>query len=646
MSIEQFGDLIKSKYPDYASQDSAALGRTVLAKHPEYSSRVNIVAGAGPAGVPSLPAHPAADLSAPGLVDKLTGSANDALANTPGQPVRNVGRRAARDLISTAGTLASPGKLASGVLQNEAAMANGTYRPPNAVTPYIDTYHRQGLTQALTDAGGDALAGLAMGKLAEAAPDAAASTLNAAGRATKSAGALSSRIAIGAPAAEDALGADAGRALSSNRIVGIKPQSLARRVESTIGPASEARDAILARSTAPATNVTPDVTSPFEEISAAKTDPRTGAARPEAIRRLTTARRAITDVADPATGQATATPKDPNLSPLEMSQLQRNMYGMTDYDSADSDLANQALKGASANLRSRINQVAPEASTMTDSLHDLMGAKETLRGKTSGEIPTSKSGLVLSLMRAGRMGIGTGAGALLDTAGSGLMRLGGAMRGASPMGSPVAPSTPGAAASASLAPNRPLLPGGPSGEPVTTDWADIPREGVALPGKLAGRLSSSPVAPGLPAAASEGYAAQPASPPPEFNPATARNRTAPTGPAPRPVPSPARTIDVAPGGGATVRRPLLESVTGRRAPSQMVSRQSLLSRLRPASADALSPAPASVEQAPPPTPVRASGGGGRLPDPTDIDGWEKLVDDGLARYNTKSHQYEYLGGKR
>lgn len=67
MSLEQFGQTIKAKHPEYGDMSDADVANRVLAKYPQYKDMVatptpvvdmSHVAGAGPGGVPQLAAHP------------------------------------------------------------------------------------------------------------------------------------------------------------------------------------------------------------------------------------------------------------------------------------------------------------------------------------------------------------------------------------------------------------------------------------------------------------------------------------------------------------------------------------------------------------------------------------------------------------
>lgn len=460
-------------------------------------------------------------------------------------------------------------------------------------------YQQGGLPYAATkgaaDIGGGIIGGKMLGELAAPAADAAATGLNAGGRLLKGAGAATSRLAVGAPAAADAMGADAGAGLARNRIVGLTRRSLQRKVAATVGPASEARDTILQRSDAAPVDVQPLTQAPFDDISEVKTDPQTGAVQPGAMRRLNVTRKAIQQVQDPTSGAITETPKDLSLTPAQMGKLQTNVYDMTDYQSPESTLSNHYTKSVGARLKGAINQAAPEAETATDNIHDLLGAQEHLKATTGAPPAATDLGLgkmAGHLYDAARTGGGTAAGAGLDLAGTGMMKAGGVLRRAI-ASSPVAPApqTPSVAG-----PQRALpVPEAPGLGPEDLDRGSFPqRPSVTTP-------APAPTL-GLPASASPDAAPSPVAPAPaNTHPGTpgpgARTRVQPSllRPTSQQVledqpgfvsPRGTRPLIAGPDGRVTPQpyplpappaQPLLESATGRAAPS---ARPALLRQFR------------------------------------------------------------------
>lgn len=707
-SLQQFGASVKAKHPEYADLDDASVGQKVLAKFPQYSDMVDPSTIPGSKTyAPPMAAHPAVDMQAPSIPQYLQG---DFDSNTRTGPQDTLPQRVLKRATAAAGSpLVHPVRTAQGVggmlkagadsvalagsggMDPDAASAVANSPAGATVGDYAQTYREGGIPAVLANATGDLAGGALTGEALKGgvplALDAGADALNATGRAAKGAGALVSRVTAGMAPAEDSLGADAGRALSQNRIVGGSPRSLASKVSARIGPAAEARDAILARSSAPPTDISTAVTDPFDDISAIKTDPKTGAVRPNGMAKMNTMRRAISSVQDPETGAITSTPKDPNLTPAQMGSLQRNVYQLTDYADPEGDLANQYTKGVGAALKDRINQAAPEASTMTDSLHDLLGAGEQLKARIGGPPSVadfSPGKLAGSLFTRAKTFGGTAAGAGLDVAGSGMQRAAGFMRDLTSGGSPVAPASP--------APlfNKGPRPGLPADVPANAEFQEGPLPPAGTQdfqrSPTAHTPPTPPVRQGLPQSAGPDGATQgmpvgnlhPGAP----DPNSARMRVLPSTSRPtsqqvisdqpgyvppvgtrRIIAGPDGTLspEPIPLGAGGQPAGLLESRTGPRAPS---ARASLLSRLKgdmevgsaqqraadgasvnasraklaavPVGSAPDAPAPATASPQPP----------SRLPDPGDVDGWEALVDKDMARYNPRTHQYDYTGPTR
>lgn len=689
-TFSALGAKVKAKYPDYADMSDSAVGAAVAAKHPEYASQADPeVAGAGAGGVPSVAAHPGTDMHEESLGDAL--APNNPGAGKPGgyaealRPVGNAGRRVVRNLTQMVTDPAS--------LTDNGVHAAADYDPlhpsftaPNPVAGYIQTGRDKGVAQGVSDAVGDLATAEVLRHAIPAVTGAAGDAILATGRGVKGAGSLASRIAIGAPAAEDALGANAGRGLASNRIVGASPRSLARKVTATLEPASAARDAVLAASPSGPVDISRDVAAPFEAQTALKTDPVTGAAQPGAVRRLTQTRRVIQEETDPDTGLPTGDAKESRLFPSEMSALQRNLYDMTDYTTPEGGPTNTALKGAAGNLRTAIDTAAPEARPFTQNIHDLLGASDTLRETAQGGghgLPDSKTGLIKGAATLA----GTGVGAGLDALGTGVMHLGRAVARA---GSPVAPVRPAAPEAPQVPPAPRQIEGGTPGEAPGPGPEDIAPTPAAPRGSPVAPAPPAPVRGALPAATPGEYANQspepaPASPRPTLNERTARNRTTPTTLAPHGqqvapdqpgfvAPRGSRPLDVGPDGTITPRPyplaapapvPLLESRTGTRAPS---ARPALLSQLRNEVETRATPAyvppvvqPAPVERTAPAVPAKAKTKltarvaptapavppaaplGFRIPAPDDVAGWQALEDKGMAEYNAHTHSYDYTG---
>lgn len=700
-TLAQFGQTIKAKHPEYADLPDDQVGQKVLAKFPQYGDMVDTGSPADQAAAAAAnpfanaPAHPSTNAIPTGNL----GAVDTLFANNPGEgqpgqggyaerlrPVGNAGRRMVRNLTSmvahpvdTVSHMAPPTpgstdfqKLVDQVPQGETAL-EGLKR----TTPYYQTAthpEQGGVTQATSDAGGDALTmavldGATRGVVPEVAP-VAADAVSAAGSGLKTGGALLSRKMLGLEAPVDAMGADAGSAVSSNRIVAASPKSLSRKVGAVIPQAMDARDAILSASDASPADISPAVQQPFTDLAAPKLDPRTGAVRPGSIRQMATTRDAIANVQDPNTGAITGEAKDPNLAPSDIAKLQKNVYDLTDYHTPDSDLANQYTKKVGASLKDKLNEVAPEATEMTDKVHDLLGAQEQLKAKLAPATPTdfSPGKLLGKMYDSGRTLAGTAGGSLLDAAGSGLKSMAGAMRRFS--GSPVAPvaSSPSESAAPQLA-----LPSSAGGTEenfpaISSEPTDPSQEARVAPQDMEGREVESgqttppPATPRglLPQMAGEGSTSPVAptpAPQPGLHEPAARMRVEPPSTRPRSqqvledqpgyvAPTSGRKLLVGPDGSVRPEPIPLESSTGRGAPS---TRPSLLSKFKQeAEAGAVQqpPTPPPAAQAPPvevaPLPAHQSAPT-RLPAPDDIAAWQQLEDAGLARYNVHTKQYEYVG---
>lgn len=631
-------------------------GRTIVVPDDATPDEINQIvgpppgpAGAGPLGTPQpkAPALPRG-LSDEGAVRETIDEVSTPVHNDP------LSKMGAGLIRNTAGAVAHPRR----TLQS---MVDSVTPDDTGPVGFAEQVGGPGVTAgihlakaAYNDPWGT-LGGIAggelTGKVAGPIADAGADALNATGRGLKTAGALSSRVGIGAPSADAAMGADAGRALSQNHIVGATPSSLMSKVNATIPEAAQARDNILARSpVGPNVDVTQPVNDSFNEITSRKTNPRTGAVRPAQQQKMVTTQRAINEVQDPQTGTPSGAPKPlGQLTPLEVGQLNRNIYDLADYQGSDSDLSNQAVKGAGAGLKAKIDEVAPEARTQTQTLHDLMGAKDTLTPKIgNGAIPTDKTGLVMSAVKGAKTYGGTKVGSLLDRAGTGAMKAGGAIRQAR---SPVAPSPPPSTTGVppppvpltpqtglqppvpvTMPPSRGALPppqpqyGARAATSVTTPPPVNPR---GLLGQVAGASGAGPTPEGTPVGN-----LHPGAP----NPATAATRIRPN-----PATLSQQVLSdhpgfVAPTGG---RRLIVTPEGIRPEPIPLSSPMTEITKAADRAGEVRQArAPKTIEGAP--TPQVAAPIPSRLPPSDDVDGWERLVDEGKARYNVQTHSYDYI----
>jgi hypothetical protein len=213
-------------------------------------------------------------------------------------------------------------------------------------------------------------------------------------------------------------GANPGEALSTNRITGLSPTSIASKVESRIPEAvTEHRGIVASAPKNTLINTGPIVNDPFNAQKAAKTNPKTGVATTAQLRGANATQRLLTNVIDPETGKATMLMRDPNLTPLEATDLKSNIYGMTNYDpTGNSTLSNNALKGSAHGLKTSVEQAVPESIPSGQRLHNLMAAKDTLAPySTARGLDLSKSGLMKNATMTGA----TGTAALGDLLGAG-----------------------------------------------------------------------------------------------------------------------------------------------------------------------------------------------------------------------------------
>lgn len=477
----------------------------------------------------------AASPKPPGLLDRIKSNWADMTrevpSSEPGSTVQNIGSHFYRNL---AAPILHPIDTLGSVLTNLPAInpTTGEVRGGNMLMDAVHAY-QSSPDKARTGAGmvGDVMSMAALPEIAKVAGPLAADALNATGRGSQSLAAKVGNIALGTRTADTAYDTNPGAGISRTRAVALTRPSLLEKVKARIDPLSSQRDRILAQSIAPPTDVTSDVQQPFNDISARKLNPRTGAVLPAQQSALTRAQRSITEVQDPQSGQPTGTPKPlTDLTPLEVSQLNRNVYDMADYSSPESTLANQGVKGAGANLRARLNTIAPEATDTTDLLHNVMGAKDVLQRQVgqSGPVPLTKSGVIGSTLGGAMLGAGTTAAAGLDILGSGLRSAGGQVR------SMVSPApTPGSQVQSQSGPKPPPVQGGtvtpmPAGPGLPAPAVQPPSP--ASPPQLPTRMLAAKQAAQrgeLPSSAGPSGPPAPSIPPPA-NSATLRERIQPT----------------------------------------------------------------------------------------------------------------------
>ncbi len=273
---------------------------------------------------------------------------------------------------------------------------------------------QNGLARALGTLGGGFATGEATGGL-----------IRGAGEGMESAGSGLNNFVLGTKASDIERGANPGRALSSNHIWGSNPSSLLSGVKEKIPDiASEHRNVVTNMAPLGATvNAGKLVSEPFDTRVSTATDPTTGVSMPSQVNRARLTQRLLTHVQDPESGQVTPMMRNPNISPIQATDLKSSIYGMTDYDNPyKSSIANSALKDAAHGLKTQVENIVPESKASGQRLHDIMSAKDILTPQAEGSrlYPPNKAGLI----DRGLTGATTGGAALLDAAGGGLQNAG------------------------------------------------------------------------------------------------------------------------------------------------------------------------------------------------------------------------------
>ena len=202
---------------------------------------------------------------------------------------------------------------------------------------------------------------------------------------------------IGTPGKSLRYGAEPGKEMARSGIVGSSPGSISSAVQERIpGAAADHRGIVAANPGGGTINVGPLVSDPFTDVMNAGTNPRTGAASPAQVSAAGRTQRQLTRVPDPDTGKSTPMMRDPNLSPLEATELKSSIYGRTNYENPDRySLSNAGLKGAAHNLKSAVEQAVPESVESGQRLHNLMAIKDIVEPQArSARFPTSMSGII------------------------------------------------------------------------------------------------------------------------------------------------------------------------------------------------------------------------------------------------------------
>jgi hypothetical protein len=294
---------------------------------------------------------------------------------------------------------------------------------PSKSTDLISDIRDNPNSTGIGNAVGDALTAAALGGVAKVAPELPGRI----GTGLKRAGAGINNVINGTTADAMANGANPGRALSENRIIGSNAATLSERLNRRIPAAKAEEMAVYASNPNNAVvNVGPAINEPFDSLIQDKTNPKTGAAEPSQVARARRTQSVLNTVQDPVTGRPTTSLRNPFLSPLEAVELKSNIYGMTDYDNpSQAALSNISLKGAAHNLKNLAVDAVPEAAPYTQRLHDMMEAKDLLEPKSKFvKLPTDKEGLIKRGITLG----GTTAAAGADLLGSGIGKLNGVGR--------------------------------------------------------------------------------------------------------------------------------------------------------------------------------------------------------------------------
>ena len=263
---------------------------------------------------------------------------------------------------------------------------------PKMVDAAKEDYKQGGLPYAAVKQ----LGNLAGGYAAGTGVGAGMSSVAPMGNMLRSGAAGLDNAAIGATAGDAAYGGNAGRAMATNRIMGSNAATLAPKLKELIPNAVAEHRGIIAASPSgvsiPAGKL---VSEPFDSIMADKLNPRTGVAAPSSISRAGNVRDVLTHVPNDVTGRPTPMMRDPNLTPLEATELKSNIYDMTDYDNpSQSALSNKGLKGAAHGLKTAVEKAVPESMASGQRLHDLMTATDILEPSARlVKLPTSKAGV-------------------------------------------------------------------------------------------------------------------------------------------------------------------------------------------------------------------------------------------------------------
>jgi hypothetical protein len=417
-----------------------------------------------------------------------------------GTVLGNLGGRA----IRTVGDFALPGGMLEG-------MGHFARHPMDSTSDLVDSMTDPGPANKLNRSSGTlnlrkALkTGTEMAAQAPAAIAAGESVgplTKAVGQGVKGMGRVAGEVTLGTDAVDRA-NARPGAGVSENRVVAMTRPGLQQRIKGKIGPLKDQEmDVLNQHANRGPIDTRTAINEPFNDTIARTTNYRTGVgSRPEMQQHWSTLEN-LNYVQDPKGGllrdPITQQPFPKGIddhTPAEAAQFKSNLYRMTDYDTAGSGLANADLKRAGGNLKDAIVRAVPEATDITNRLHNSEAAVDVLnrqRGHSlAGANPLSRSRLIDMV----RVPLGSSAAAGLDLLGSGLMRAGDLLSpGRSGGGTSTSPTNPPGAPQGPVirgqlpTPPAPLPQGQPalaSGHVVTP----APSPTIALPGSVEGPLT-------------------------------------------------------------------------------------------------------------------------------------------------------------
>jgi hypothetical protein len=423
-TLQQFGQSIKAKHPEYKDMDDAALGKAVLAKYPQYADMVSDDAAPTPDPSGRTPTgEPAPGDTRNGFQRTLDNLVTpDPRREEWQSPLKNDLDTLARGsgesflpLIShPIDSLVGAGKTAMDAIAHgngPQGIAEELARP--VVESAVRNYQQEGPVRGTLHTVGNLIGGAATGELGAGA---AGEILPPIGRGFQSGSGTINDALIGTPSKAARFGAEPGLQLAKEGISGSSPSRLSSLIQQRIPEATAAHRAVVAAAPPGTTiNAGPLLSQPFNDAVAGAADPVTGAGGSAPIRAALRTQRELTNVTDPNTGNITPMMRNPNMSPLDATNLKSNIYGRINYDNPSKmGLSNTGLKGAAHGLKDAVEQAVPDSIEPGQRLHNLMAAKDVVEPAARSQmLPTSKSGLLDRVVmgtgtNAAKMGYGAG----------------------------------------------------------------------------------------------------------------------------------------------------------------------------------------------------------------------------------------------